>query len=267
MAVFIVTGKLGAGKSLYSAWRIYRYLTVGRKVACNFDLNIEKRKDLPNAEVWRLPSVPRIEDLKALGRGGPSEEKAGLLCLDECGMFLNSRNWADKERQEVINWMLHSRKLGWDIILIVQSVSAIDKQIREMIGEHLVSLSRLDRLKIPILGIGLPRIHMAAIRYGLNTQNPPIERQMFRGSKELFDLYDTGHIFEVETKPLFRLPFYVPKPKQYPKWLADLLAFRPYYLIPFLLLIAYPAYWISKALGWRTDPLTENEIYGRQTNR
>ncbi len=49
--------------------------------------------------------------------------KKQLVVLDECGTWLNTREWQDKSRQNLIDWMLHSRKKGWDIILIVQDLA------------------------------------------------------------------------------------------------------------------------------------------------
>src|SRR5690606_41824258 len=52
---------------------------------------------------------------------------------------------SDKGRTAVIDWCLHARKLGWDIIFIVQNISIVDKQARLALGEHLVICRRLDR--------------------------------------------------------------------------------------------------------------------------
>ena len=67
-------------------------------------------------------------------------------------MFFNSRDWQTPERQEVIKWLLHSRKLGWDVILIVQDITLLDKQIRLALCEHVVIVKRLDRIGIPVIG-------------------------------------------------------------------------------------------------------------------
>lgn len=208
MPVWIVTGKLGSGKNLFVAKKIYEALRKKRKIAVNFDLNLSDRSDLQDAEAWRIPSNPTAADMLALGRGGPTEEKAGIIILDEGAMFLNSRDWQAANRQPFINFLLHSRKLCWDIYIIVQNVSALDKQIRNMIGEYLVSLSRLDRLKVPFLNIGLPQIHLAAIRYGMNPQNPPVGREWFRPQKLYYSLYDTSHIFNIEEIPVHRIPYH-----------------------------------------------------------
>ena len=77
--------------------------------------------------------------------------KKQLVVLDECGTWLNTREWQDKSRQNLIDWMLHSRKKGWDIILIVQDLALIDKQVRTALCEFVVICRRLDRLSMPLV--------------------------------------------------------------------------------------------------------------------
>jgi len=208
MAVYFITGKLGAGKSLASVGRIFDYLSRGRPVATNLDIfpynyYSHFKKEL---NLIRIPDKPQVQDLESLGSGNTSydEEKNGLLVLDECGTWFNSRNWNDKSRKDVIDWFLHARKYGWDIIFLVQDVSLVDKQAREALCEHLGVCRRLDRLSIPIIGLfykiftgrplRLPRMHMAKIHYGDNEQALTSDRWLYRGSS-FYNAYDTKQVF------------------------------------------------------------------------
>jgi hypothetical protein len=165
-----------------------------RRVVANFvvDLVPIARRDGVYARgvVEVLPDRPTARDLRALGRGGPSEEKAGLLVLDECATWLNARTWSGREREDLIDWFLHSRKLGWDVILICQHASALDKQVREMICEYLVTCRRLDRFKVPLLGFKLPKVHVASVRYGLAPSDLNAEHWIYRGTR-YYDCYNT----------------------------------------------------------------------------
>src|SRR5690349_9318508 len=124
MPATLVTGKLGAGKSLVCVGKIQDYLMAGRRVATNLDLYLERL--LPSrarkVQCVRLPDKPTAADLELLGSGNdtPDESQNGLIVLDELGTWLNARQWGDKERQPVIDWLLHSRKKGWDVMFIVQ---------------------------------------------------------------------------------------------------------------------------------------------------
>ena len=214
MAFFIVTGRLGAGKTLVAVSRIQRALTAGLRVATNLDLYPENmlpvsRRDL---SLTRLPDLPDVEHLEALGMGSDvvaDESKFGLIVLDECAAFFNARTWADKGRQGVIDWLKHSRKLRWHVYLIVQSEAMLDKQIRDAFGEHLVVCKRMDRLAIPflspffkVMGVDLrpPKIHVGIVRYGLSKSDPVVDRWMYRGH-QLYDAYNTEQIFDADTSP------------------------------------------------------------------
>ena len=155
MTVYVVTGRLGGGKSLVSVGRMVEYLERAALVATNVDLDLAKLpRTARRPNIVRLPDMPTAHDLEGLGKGNETtdEAKNGLLLLDEGGMLFNARQYQDAGRQAVINWFLHSRKLGWDVLLIVQSLSMLDKQIREALAEMVVICRRLDRLRIPLFG-------------------------------------------------------------------------------------------------------------------
>lgn len=197
MAVYIVTGNLGSGKSLFVASQIVDYIRGGRRVACNFPLNLDhlQNRFKYDTSVNILPTLPSSSNLWDLGVGGQSEEKAGLLVLDEGALIFNSRTWNDKDRQKIVEWLVNSRKLKWDVYIIIQHLSALDKQIREMIGELVIRCIRLDRLKIPLFKMPLPRIHVAIARYGTSSTAIVSERWVYRGGKTEFKMYDTASIF------------------------------------------------------------------------
>lgn len=206
--VTVVTGKLGGGKSLISVHRIKDYLERGSIVATNLDLRLDKMfsKVARNLRVIRVPDKPTIEDLHAIGRGNETydEEKNGLLVLDECGTWFNARNWNDKARKPVNDWFLHARKLGWDVILIIQDISLLDSQAREAIAEHTAFCRRLDRLSVPYLGqlvkwltgrrLKGPKVHSARVVYGTSETDLLSDRWVYRGTA-MYQAYDTKQRF------------------------------------------------------------------------
>lgn len=225
MSVYIITGKLGSGKTLVCVGRIHDYLAKGSRVATNLDIFMEhmaeKRDSM--AFVERLPDYPTAESLDALGSGNTSydEDKNGLLVLDECGTWLNTRAWAgDKGRQPMLDWMLHARKLGWDVLLIVQDLQIIDKQIRLALAEHLVSCKRADRLAIPFVSkviklftgyqLTFPKIHFATVRYGAERESPVVDRWWYAG-KRFYAAYDTKQTFN----PFYDHGTFCTLPKRY----------------------------------------------------
>jgi hypothetical protein len=212
MAVYLVTGKLGTGKSKWCTRRAQIAIREGRRVASNMDFYLDKLNPRTRkARFCRIPDKPTVRDLEAIGHGNPEsydEDRNGLLILDELGSWLNSRQSLDGERKAVVDWMIHARKLGWDVLLIVQSAMMIDKQIREGIGEYTVVCYRLDKLKIPLIGgilsafdskLGrLPRLHVASTRLQLGPgQSHVVDRDFFRGD-DLHAAYDTRQVFAAD---------------------------------------------------------------------
>lgn len=226
MAFYIITGKLGGGKSLVSVSKIRQYLMEGRRVATNLDLFVEHLMPphVRSVDLVRLPDLPTVEDFEALGYGSTvhaDESKFGLIVLDEGSGNFNAREWADKSRQAMIDWLKHSRKLRWDVFIIVQSHTMLDKQIRDAFGEHLVVCKRMDRLSIPLVSplsklLGLtvrpPKVHVGIVRYGLNVTDPVVDRWFYRG-RDLYAAYDTEQVFDRSTSPALNsyLPPYTVK--------------------------------------------------------
>lgn len=199
MADYLVTGKKGNGKSLVCVARIREALRRGAPVATNLDLYLDKLLpvDNRNARVIRLPDKPTRADLEAIGPaylGKYDERRFGVLVLDELATWLNARTFQDKDRQGVLEWLAHSRKLHWDTYLIAQHPNQIDKQVREALAEFHVICRRADRIRIPLVGLKPPRLHIAYVRYGVDQHALLSDRWMYRGN-DLFEAYDTEQVF------------------------------------------------------------------------
>jgi len=208
MAVYIITGKLGGGKTLCSVGLIRDALQSGRSVATNINLNLEnllswKRR---NVRCFRLPDKLSAESFEMIGSGNDSyeEENNGLVVLDEGGLSMNSRDYREDGRKQFIQWAIHSRKSGWDMAIIIQHIDGLDKQIRDFFGEHVVTCSRLDRVRIPFIGwvlqiLGfkamLPKMHKATCRYGQGTSSVVTWRKWFKGA-DLYDGFDTRQKYD-----------------------------------------------------------------------
>lgn len=225
MPVYIVTGKLGSGKTLASVGRIRDYLLEGRKVATNLNLNLDKLVGnyKKNTVVYRVPDRPKAEDLENIGLGYDGdfigEEKNGALVLDECGTWFNSRDWNVSGRQELIDWVIHARKKRWNVYFIVQDLIVLDKQARVMFAEHVVYCRRSDRFNIPFVsffwklftdkGFPLPKVHIGFVRYGDTANSKIVDRWVYRGTN-LYNAYDTAQIFTEKSNELYSYlpPFY-----------------------------------------------------------
>lgn len=200
----LLAGKRGSGKSLGAVDMARRYLEEGRPVATNLDLFVENLVPAFNETRWyRIPDHPTADDLKALPFGNPeptNEKRNGLLILDEAATFLNSREWTGNGRQDVISWLVQSRKYGWDLLLIAQHANLIDKQIREALIEIQGTVKRMDKMQVPLLStihkyftqkpLHFPKIHFVALKYGFAIDSPVADRWFWRGG-DLHKAYDT----------------------------------------------------------------------------
>ncbi|EFB5295983.1 hypothetical protein LJL02_003235 [Escherichia coli] len=149
----VITGNLGQGKGIVAAYFASLYYRRGLRVAANYPLNTEFMSSGSDNPVTVIPAMPRIEDLEFLGRGCPENEKTrfGALFLDECATWLNTRGFARKDRLPLIDWLIHSRKLGWDVYLIAQHEDMIDSQIIKAMGAKIIRCRRLDELRVPVI--------------------------------------------------------------------------------------------------------------------
>lgn len=207
MPVWSVEGKLGTGKTKFCVWRAQEAIRQGRRVASNVDLFMDKLTPERRASYIRVPDKPTAFDLDAIGQGNPEsydEDRNGILILDELGTWLNARSFGDKERAGLIDWLIHARKKGWDVYLIVQDQGMIDKQVRESLIEYQCRCIRLDKIKIPVIGsvLGafhkklkyLPRMHVTTARVGYGQNAIVAERWTYRGD-DLHAAYDTRQVF------------------------------------------------------------------------
>jgi hypothetical protein len=213
MADYAVTGKKGSGKSLFCVGVIRDSLASGKRVASNLDVHLDHLLSPSNKFSYiRLPDRPTVADFEALGRGqsGVVEDDNGIIVLDETSTFFNSRQFGDKTRQPMLDWLVHSRKLGWDVWYICQGLAQIDKQLRETMIEYHVTIKRTDKWPIPfftplakLIGFNLrfPKYHIGIIRHGIERDALLIERRWYRG-KEFFPAYDTQQIFLDRDHPL-----------------------------------------------------------------
>lgn len=201
MTTYIVQGKLGAGKGKFCVDVMRQALCNGCRVATNVDLFLDKLMSANSRKTAiRLPDKPSAQDLLALGFGGDpedryNEDKYGVLVLDEAGSWFNSRQFMDKGRQALIEWLVHARKWGWHVYLQVQDLSMIDKQFRTGLAEMLVRCINASKMRLPVVGwvLGkrgrLPRFHIANFSHA-DVPGVVMDKEFFRGD-DLHQGYDT----------------------------------------------------------------------------
>ena len=207
MTDYAVTGKKRSGKGLFCVGLIRDALLSGKRVVTNMDIWPDQMlPPLSRATIIRLPDCPTVEDMETLGRGYEGDyddERNGLIILDEASKYFNARQWGDKTRQPLLDWLIHSGKLGWDVYYQMQGLEQIDKQVRSTQVEYHVSVKRTDRWPIPFitpaaklfgLTIRFPKMHVGTYRHGCDSQALIVDRKFYR-ARDLWHAYDTRQVF------------------------------------------------------------------------
>ena len=211
MAFDLITGKRGTGKSKLGVVMMVEHMLAGRLVGTNLDLKLEALlPPMSRAYAIRLPDKPTATDLAAMGDGNNgdayNEDDNGLLVLDELATWLNARTFQDKERGPVIDWLVHSRKHGWECAFICQDLVQIDKQVRESLVEYVIRCVRMDKVRIPVIGgvlallLGekaaqLPKVHRATRRLGCDAKGLLARTWWYRDGG-VQQGYDTRQVFK-----------------------------------------------------------------------
>jgi len=206
--VYFVTGALGSGKGLAGISQIRDYIINGSRIAGNIDINLDKLCSKVNSKVTytRIPDKPTLFDLQCLGSGNDTYDpyQNGLLVLDELATWFNARNWQQKGRKELIDWFVHARKLGWDIIFMVQSITVLDNQLLDSLMDYHVEMMDLSKINIPFIGrwwrnispsnrpLTFPKIHRGIVKY----KNLVVADKWTFRARDLYDAYNTKQVFD-----------------------------------------------------------------------
>ena len=127
-------------------------------------------------------------------------EGKGLLVLDDCHHFFNSRNY--RENTEYVGFFANARKYGWRTLLITHDIGNIDKQIQSYVETESV-FRNLRKVNVPYTPIPLtPFVDMFLIvrRYaGKGAGKGMIKnKDVFMKDKITANMYDTLELFNAE---------------------------------------------------------------------
>lgn len=200
----VYSGSVGTGKSLHASRDIRYRLNRrnGGEVVANFALgdnaNVkhpERYHYVPNSEL----STQWLYDFaESYYSTHDFSEKGILLVLDEVQLWLNSRNWQAKDRLDLLEFLSQSRKWGYRIILIAQSMDMIDNQVR-MLVEYEYNHRRLGNMGMVGALLALPfgnRLFMHVCYYVCHNHKERLGADLFLASKRDFRMYDTRAVFQ-----------------------------------------------------------------------
>lgn len=199
--IYLFTGTPGSGKSLDVARMIKTQLYLKRPVICNFPIS-DKVKNYKYFTYKRNEEL-NVDYLMQFARdffgGHRVKEGAITLVIDECQMLFNSRDWSKPDRQGWNKFFQIHRHFGFDVILVTQFDSMIDKQIRALVEYEVVhrKISNYGwRGYLLQLFMLAPTLFVKVkVWYPMKEK---VDSEFFRGRKSLYALYDTYALSFVE---------------------------------------------------------------------
>lgn len=136
MAITLMSGTPGSGKSLHAVAEGLDWLKLGRNLITNFPLDWHKKlkKIKGDYQFWKNSEItPKHLIEYAKEHHKPTVRAQTLLIIDEASIMFNARDFGRKDRMEWINFLSNHRHFNFEIILIAQNDKMLDKQIRGLI--------------------------------------------------------------------------------------------------------------------------------------
>lgn len=229
------SGTPGSGKSLHVASDIEHYIKNGKNVIANFEINdsiIKAKRGKTKGSFVYLNNYQLTENITYIemqtdayaktkyiekyktpldalyyfalnfhkrNEKGQILEKQTLLVIDEAQIIFNSRSWQSRNRQEWVTFFTQHRKYGFEIIIISQFQTLIDKQIRgcfefEVMHRKVMNYKSIGFILSCLFGGNLfvAVEHLCSVR----GKQGKTSTQFIVGKKKYFDLYNSYKIFE-----------------------------------------------------------------------
>lgn len=203
----VYTGTVGSGKSYHALKEGLSYIEQKKWVLANFPVKsfperfLFRRFERAIRDRWiyRDSVTPRELVELSVKYGWYGKEGQCLLIFDEAGTIFNSRDWNIKgeERKEWIKFFSQSRKLGYDVIFVVQDMRMLDRQIRAL-AEYEV---RHKDLRKYVWFRYLPvRMFAAVYKWTGGTFRGSV--RFIRFSKRVASRYDTFKMFNMDMQAI-----------------------------------------------------------------
>lgn len=135
----LYTGRPGSGKSYNMAKKISEILLKGNNVITTVPIDIDYINKGGRRTIGDYLYIPidEINPEKLELYAAQNHEKGNkfqtAVFIDECQIIFNARSWNENGRKEWVKFLSIHRHLYFDIYLITQSDSFVDKQIRPLI--------------------------------------------------------------------------------------------------------------------------------------
>jgi zona occludens toxin len=202
MVMNCFSGTPGSGKSLHLARECMDYLRVGKNVICNFACYtkvLDRERNSIMGKIFRRFKKYGVYIFKsnkeinvrwlvsyAFKYHKYGIENQTLIAIDECQILFNSRDWNDEYRKLWCLFFAQHRKLGFNIIMVTQSMRSIDKQIRSNFENEIVHRN-INQYKFLWL---LPKKTFVAVTRWIGIREK-VSHEFFTYSEKCGNFYDS----------------------------------------------------------------------------
>lgn len=199
----LYSGTPGSGKSLHLARKVRDSLKFSCPVIGTFHINkdmLYKNSKYPYTYVNIYKLTPDFildyyqKNQKYLKKG---VEGSFLLVIDECQRIFNCRSWQTNDnRNEWITFFSEHRHFGFNIILVSQVDTMIDRQIRGQLEYNYI------HRKVENFGFfgGIIKYfvgNFCVVKQWYPLKNQNLGSEFIRGNKKLYNFYNTFEDFGI----------------------------------------------------------------------
>ena len=196
--IYFYSGTPGSGKSLHMAREIFFNLRVKKRpIIANFPIDYDhvtkngrkkaaKFTYAPNHQLSPQYFYDYARKNHVLGKEGQT-----VVCIDECQVLFNPREFSRGDRLPWIMFFTQHRKLGYHFILVSQFDRLVDRQIR-CLFEYDIKHRKLNNFGPFVF---LPVATFVAITYWYGV-NEKCDRKFFTHKRKHSKLYDSFMLFD-----------------------------------------------------------------------
>lgn len=224
--IYVVSGKLGSGKSYDCVRLAKRHIEQGGVVVSNISLSIPQiaRASGRRLNDWQYVRISADIDPTLIPRGdkrGRGPRKV-MVILDEClNWFESSLGAKDTRKAQWGEWLRQSDKLGQNVYFIAQNFDRAAKWIRELAKVH-VSIIDLGDIRIfyGIIPVGriIPGVSELYCRREWDVQSGTgLSISFHHRGPSVWNFYDTSETFGFQAAES-AYKFDAPGPMYIPSW-------------------------------------------------
>lgn len=198
--ISLYSGTPGSGKSLDASNQIRIFLKNQGPVIGTFPINTKylirgSKYSYYYKNIYSLTPKYLVDFAKEHKSKKNNPEGSFLLVIDEAQRIFNSRDWNSCNRNDWITFFAEHRHLGFDIILISQNDRMLDRQIRTLIEFNYIhrKYSQFGFVG-KIFSIFTGQFVVVKVWYPLKEK---VYAQFFRGTKKLYNFYNSYELFDV----------------------------------------------------------------------